>query len=124
MLHAPVLIVVWCEPDAYVERYAESDKAHTGLGASPAAWASPYWYVDGGMASMAVLMAAHDRGLGALFFGVFDHEAAVRETFGVPEGHRAVGAMALGYPAAEQRKSRSAKRSRPPLGDVVHRSHW
>ena len=39
-------------------RYAEEDKARTGLGAGADAWAVPYWWVDGGMAAMTLLLAA------------------------------------------------------------------
>ncbi len=124
LLLAPVLVLPWVEPDAYRRRYAEGDKAHTGLGSGVDAWATPYWWVDGGMAAMAILLAAADAGLGALFFGVFDHEDAVRGRFGVPHGRRVVGAVALGWPAPEQRASLSARRSGPALAEVVHRDRW
>lgn len=124
LLLAPVLVLPFVEPDAYVRRYAEPDKARTGLGVSRAAWATPYWWVDGGMAVMTILLAAEEAGLGALFFGVFEHESAVKERFGVPAARRAVGAIALGHPAAEQRPSSSSGRDRASLERVVHRSHW
>jgi len=34
LLDAPVIALVFADPLAYVERYSEHDKAHTGLGAS------------------------------------------------------------------------------------------
>jgi len=123
LLDAPVLIVAWVEPDRYVARYQETDKAHTGLGEGADAWPQPYWFIDGGAAVMTLLLAAENAGLGALFFGLFDHESAVRDAFGVPEGRRAVGAIALGYPTTE-RRSTSAGRTRPPLDSVIHRGHW
>ena len=124
LLNAPVLIEPFVDPEAYRRRYAEPDKVGTGLGVDEAAWSTPYWWVDGGMAAMTILLAAEEAGLGALFFGVFDHEIGVRKRFGVPEHLRAVGAIALGHPAAAQRRSSSTARGRPPLSDVVHRSHW
>ena len=48
-----------------------------GLGRDAASWTVPYWWVDGGAAVMAMLLAAEAGGLGALFFGQFDHEPAV-----------------------------------------------
>jgi nitroreductase len=123
LLHAPVLVIPWVEPCAYVARYAEPDKAHTGLGGSPDDWAVPYWFVDGGAAVMSVLLGAEAVGLGALFFGLFEHEEAVRSQFGVPPELRAVGALALGHRAPD-RESRSSMRSRPALGEVVHRGRW
>lgn len=124
LLNAPVLILPFVEPAAYRRRYAERDKQHSGLGGDDATWATPYWWVDGGMAAMTILLVAEEAGLGALFFGLFDHEDAVKERFGVPRELRAIGAIALGYPAAEQRPSSSTARGRPGLNDVVHRSRW
>ena len=121
---APVLVVVWVDPDAYVRRYREPDKARTGLGAGEEAWPVPYWFVDGGAAVMTMLLAARDRGLGASFFGMFDHEDAVRERFGVPPGRRGVGTVAIGHRAGDDRPSRSAARGRPDLSELIHRAHW
>ena len=123
LLRAPVLIVPWVDPAAYVARYAEPDKLHTGLGEAADDWPVPYWFVDGGAAVQTILLGAADLGLGALRFWLFDHEAAVRDRFGVPPSRRAVGTIALGHPAPD-RPSRSAGRGRPPLGRVIHRGGW
>lgn len=124
LLRAPVLVVVLCSPEAYVARYGEPDKAGTGLGVGTDAWAVPYWHVDAGMAVEAVLLGAVDAGLGASFFGLFEHEAEVLAALGVPDGWRAVGTIALGHPGEEDRPGRSASRSRPELDQVVHRGRW
>ena len=124
LLAAPVLVVVWVNLGAYLRRYREPDKSHTGLGASAKSWPVPYWFVDGGAAVMTMLLAARDRGLGASFFGMFEHEQAVRRCFGVPPDRRGVGTVALGHPAEDDRPSRSAQRGRPALGDVIHRARW
>lgn len=123
LLIAPVIVVVWVDPAVYGSRYREPDKANTGLGDGPDKWPVPYWWVDGGAAVMTLLHGAVDKGLGALFFGLFDHEDAVRNRFGVPGGRRAVGAVALGT-AAPDRPGRSAGRPRPPLEQIVHRGSW
>lgn len=119
LLAAPVLVVVLTEPDRYVRRYSEPDKAQTGLGEAMAAWPIPYWWVDAGMAVHSLLLGASDVGLGSCFFGVFEHEPAVLEGLGVPGGRRTVGTVALGYPAAD-RPSRSASRPWRPLDEIVH----
>lgn len=124
LLVAPVLVVVCTEPGAYVSRYAEPDKARTGLGTGEDAWAVPYWFVDAGMAAENLLLAAVDAGLGACFFGVFDHEPAVKAAFGIPDTVRTVGAIALGHPSGDERPGRSAARPRRTVGDVVHRGGW
>ncbi|HEU0171609.1 MAG TPA: nitroreductase family protein [Acidimicrobiales bacterium] len=123
LLDAPVVVVPVVDPGAYASRYAEDDKRATGLGDGPDAWSVPYWWVDGGMAVHGLLLAAVDAGLGALFYGLFDHEAAVLAALGVPAGYRALGAVALGWPAPDE-PGRSAGRPRPALGDVVHRGRW
>ena len=124
LLRAPVLVVPYVDAGAYVDRYAERDKSRTGLGVSTEDWPVPYWWVDGGAAVMAMLVAAEARGLGALFFGQFDHELAVAREFGVPDGRRALGTLALGRPAGPGRPSRSAARGRPDPALRVHRGDW
>lgn len=123
LLDAPVVIVPVVSPAAYAARYAEADKAATGLGAGSDAWPVPYWWVDGGMAVHGLLLAAVDAGLGALFYGLFDRERAVLDALGVPDEWRALGAVALGWPAPDE-PGRSAGRSRPALSEVVHRGGW
>ena len=99
LLDAPVVVVPVVDPTAYPRRYAEADKAATGLGTGPEAWTVPYWWVDGGMAVHGLLLGAVDAGLGALFFGLFAHEAAgARRTRrpGWPPGARRGGAGLAG----------------------------
>jgi nitroreductase len=123
LVAAPVLVVVAVRPGAYVERYAEPDKAATGRGAGEGAWPVPYWWVDAGAAVEHLLLGATEAGLGACLFGLFEHEAAVAEAFGVPDGVRLVGTVALGHPAPDE-PGRSAARGRRPLAEVVHRNAW
>jgi nitroreductase len=123
LVAAPVLVVALVRPDAWVERYAEPDKAATGLGAGTEEWPVPYWWVDAGMAVEHLLLGAVDAGLGACLFGLFDHEPAVLAALGVPDGWRAVGTVALGHPAPDE-PGRSVARGRRPLDEVLHRSGW
>jgi nitroreductase len=123
LVAAPALLVALVRPDAWVERYAEPDKSSTGLGAGGAAWPVPYWWVDAGMAVEHVLLGAVAAGLGACFFGLFDHEAAILTALGVPEGWRAVGTIAVGVPV-DHDEGRSVGRGRRPLTDVFHRGRW
>ncbi len=123
LLVAPVLVIVWVSPAVYLARYAEPDKAATGLGAAAVAWPVPYWFVDGGMVVDQLLLATTDAGLGACFFGLFDHEPAVRAAFGVPDLWRAVGTVAIGHPAPG-RHGASARRERRQLSDVLHLERW
>jgi nitroreductase len=135
LLDAPVLMVALADPDAYVDRYAEPDKARTGLGESADAWPAPYWTIDASMAVMTLLHAAEDAGLGALFFGVFQREADVRAELRVPDRLQIIGAIAMGHPAsgdeldvAGSRSSggagRSSRRSRRHPDEIIHRGGW
>lgn len=124
LLHAPVLLIPVSSPDAYLERYGETDKIRTGLGEGVEQWSVPYWYVDSAFSAMVALLAAVDEGLGAVFFGQFEHEAAIKEALGIPTDRRPVGTIALGHAAAEQRMSRSARRPRRSFDEIVHRGGW
>jgi nitroreductase len=121
LLAAPLLAVAVAEPEAYVARYSEADKAATGLGAGPDAWPVPYWTVDASMAVMTFLLAAEEAGLGALFFGVFHGEDQVRAALGIDARHQIIGAIALGWPAADERRGRSAGRARRSTGERIRR---
>ena len=124
LLAAPVLIVPCCSATAYLERYAEPDKAASGLGADVSAWSVPYWHVDGGAAVMLMLLAAVDAGLGALFFGQFGHTDAVKEAFSIPDEFQPLGTIAVGHPAAAEKAGRSAGRHRMGLDEIIHRGDW
>jgi nitroreductase len=122
---APVIALPLADPSAYVERYSEADKAATGLGAGSEAWPTPYWTVDASMAVMTMLHAAEDAGLGALFFAVFNGVDAVRHELGIPERLQLLGAIALGWPAAQQsRVGTSATRARRSADEIMHRGGW
>lgn len=125
LLAAPVLLLPYVEPDAYVRRYAEADKAVSGLGSDAEDWPVPYWFVDGGAALMAMLLAIEDEGLGGLLFGQFHHERALRAALGVPERYRALGTLAVGRPRqGGDHRSASVGRGRPEVSDVLHTGGW
>jgi nitroreductase len=124
LLRAPALVLVLTEPEAYVARYAQSDKAGTGLGGGQDRWPVPYWWVDAGMAAQNLLLLATDRGWGACLFGPFENEPSLGRAFGIPDGVRTVATVALGFPDGGDEPGRSAARGRPPLEQVVHRGRW
>lgn len=97
LLDAPVILLPLADAKAYTDRYAEPDKAATGLGAGREAWPAPYWTIDASMAVMTILLAAEDAGLGALFFGVFKGERELRQALRIPPHLELLGAIALGY---------------------------
>ena len=120
----PAIVLVLSDRQAYLDRYAAPDKAGLGMD-TEAGWPVPYWDMDAAMAVMLMLLTAVDEGVGAWWFGVFSGAEALLRDLGVPAGRRLVGAVALGYPAADDRPSGSARtRPRRPLDQVVHRGRW
>ena len=126
LLDAPVIALVFSDPLAYVERYSERDKAHTGLGVSAEAWPTPYWTVDASFAAMTMLLAAEDAGLGALFFAVFSGEQQLRARLCVPDTLQLIGAIAFGWPleSDELNASASASRTRRSAEQIIHLNGW
>jgi nitroreductase len=118
------IVIVLSDPRRYLARYSEGDKAEFGLQEAEA-WPVRFWDVDGGMASMILLLAAVDAGLGAWFFGVAEGEAEVRAEFGIPYDRNMVGVIGLGHPdPAEVRIGSGSTRKRRPLEEQLHRNHW
>jgi nitroreductase len=120
---APVIILPLAHRQAYLDRYAEPDKAGSGMGADETTWPVPYWLVDTSFATMLMLLSATDAGLGALFFGLHHREAELLAALGVPDGYEAIGAVALGWPAPD-RRSPSLRRGHRPADQVIHRGGW
>ncbi|MDO5502979.1 MAG: nitroreductase family protein [Actinomycetia bacterium] len=119
---APTLILALSDKDAYLDRYAEPDKGWSDR--EEANWPVPYWDTDTAMAAMILLLAAQEREVSALFFGVpGPAHTAVKSAFGIADRLRIVGVIALGYPHPEiaNPRSPSLRRGRRRLADVVHR---
>jgi nitroreductase len=120
VLNAPVLVLPFCSPRAYLERYAQPDKAGAGLD-HEAGWPAPYWLIDTAFATMLLLLGAVEAGLGALFFRLHGEPARLRAILGVPDGWEPIGVVALGWPAAGEHPRSRARR---PLDEVLHRGGW
>jgi nitroreductase len=120
----PVLILPLSDKRAYLNRYSEPDKIEYGLDREEA-WPVPYWHLDTAMAVMLMLLAAIEEGLGGWYFGIVHGERELLDELGVPEEIRAIGAVGLGYAAAEEKEVGSAySRKRRPFDEVVHRGAW
>ena len=122
LFNAPLMIVCCSVKDLALDRYALPDKGWTDR--SESHWPVPYWDIDTAMAAMNILLTAVDRGLGALFFGIF-RMAEFKEAFGVPERVTPVGAIAIGYAKASDRPSPSLKIvGRRTADQLIHRAMW
>jgi nitroreductase len=122
---APVAIVPLSVKNAYLDRYAKSDKGVTDRDESW--WRVPFWDIDTGMASMLILQTAVDEGLGAAFFGIGrEGVLRLRDEFGVPDDHNPIGVIALGH-SDEPSPSPGSSATRIPrheFSDVIRFGHW
>jgi nitroreductase len=119
---APLVIVALSNKSVYLERYAQPDKGWTDQ--DEAHWPVPYWDIDTGFAALLMHLTAVNEELGSCFIGlpvetIPDFKAA----FGVPDSFTPVGALTVGYRAADKR-SPSLRRGHRPVDDVVHHGRW
>lgn len=124
VLDCTQIVLVLGDPQAYVNRYSEADKAGHGLD-DESAWACPFWLTDAAMVAQNLLLILENHSVGALFFGLYADPRATLSRFGVPERVRCIGAIAVGHRAETDAPSGSAvTRDRVPRDQVVHRGHW
>jgi nitroreductase len=124
LARAPIILLAYLSPGAYIARYAEADKAAAGLGGSEDAWPVPYWIGDAAFGVMAVLLGAVDAGLGACFLGAFSGVDELATRLGVPQGWQLFGAIVLGHPDGGHHRSASLDRDRPTRAGRIHRGTW
>jgi nitroreductase len=77
---------------------------------------------DLGQATMAMMIAATDLGIGTGHSSVGDQEKA-RDILGVPDDHIVAFLLGIGYPADGPLRP-IKKPNRRPFSEVVHRGHW
>jgi nitroreductase len=80
-----------------------------------------FWY-DIGQATMSIMLAAADLGIGSGHASV-DDQALARRILGLPEDREVAILVALGYPAGRPLKPIRQPRRRA-FDDVVHRERW
>ena len=77
---------------------------------------------DLGQATMSIMVAAADLGIGSAHAGAHDQELA-RRLLGVPEDRFCAVLVTLGVPA-DRPLTLIQRPNRRPFNDVVHRGHW
>ena len=77
---------------------------------------------DLGQATMSIMLAAADRGVGSAHAAVADQDLA-RSILGFPEDRFCAWLIALGYPA-DRPLVPIRRPSRRPFEDLVHWGHW
>ncbi len=113
MSRAPVIVLVLCEPAAYVERYAAPDKANSDLGDGVDSWPVPYWFGDAAFVAMGLLLGAEAHDLGAAFLGVFRGAATLRDAFAIPPRWELFATVLLGHRDGQDHRSPSLDRTAP-----------
>jgi len=102
---APLMIVVVSDTRRSKARYRERGEQF-------------YSIVDGAFASMLILLAAVNEGLGAAFVGAFDDDA-VRAVLGLPSVVRPIGLIPIGYCAEGRPNLRRFRKEQ-----IVHYERW
>jgi nitroreductase len=117
---APVQVVVCAGEAVYRARYREPDKRKAD--GRERDWPVPWWHVDAGAALLLLLLAAVDEGLQAAFVGVRE-PGRLAAHLGIPAGIIPIGVALVGH-GAPDKPSRSLRRGRRPLAEVLHRERW
>ncbi len=118
---APLVIVPLSSKRVYLDRYARPDKGWTDR--DEGRWPVPFWHIDTGMATLLILQTAVDEGLGACYFGIVPEAVSeVRATFGVPDDHEPIGAVAIGYDAELAKPDLNDRRR--PVAEMIHYGRW
>ena len=119
-----VIVVPLPDPARYTQRYSQPDKIAFGMDEAER-WPVKFWDIDAAMASMLMLLAAVEEGLGGWFFGITHGERTLLDRFGVPGDMRPIGIIGFGYRAEDERPTGSWRsRERRPLQDQIHRNAW
>ena len=117
---APVIVVPCGNKKRFEEKYGRAEE-NARL---------PWWLIDAGFASFALILSAFEHGLAASFLGVLDDEK-VRQILNIPTDGSIIplALVPIGYkdPGEEalwKRRSRKAVRNRRGLTDLVHWNGW
>ncbi len=116
-------VVIVCDPSAYATRYADDDKAASGLGDLDA-WPLPYWHTDAAFATMSLLLLIEDAGLSACFLGAFRRHREVLGLVNAPSGTELFGTVLVGRASAAQAPSGSLRRPGPTRAERVVRRRF
>lgn len=107
-------LVICLEPEVYRSRYAAPDKDSRVLERVP------WWWVDGGAALMAILLAAVAEGLAAGLHGGHGTDP-IRPLLGIPDDVVVLGIVTIGHAAPDRRSASLAAGPRPGR---IHRERW
>jgi len=117
---APVIVVPCGNKKRFEEKYGRAEE-NARL---------PWWLIDAGFASFALILSAFEHGLAASFLGVLDDEK-VRQILNIPTDGSIIplALVPIGYKDPEEevlwtRRSHKVVRNRRGLADLVHWNRW
>ena len=117
---APIIVVPCGNKKRFEEKYGRAEE-NARL---------PWWLIDAGLASFALILSAFEHGLAASFLGVLDDEK-VRQILNIPTDGSIIplALVPIGYKDPEEevlwaRRSHKVVRNRRGLADLVHWNRW
>ncbi len=117
---APIIVVPCGNKKRFEEKYGRAEE-NARL---------PWWLIDAGFASLALILSAFEHELAASFLGVLDDEK-VRQILNIPMDGSIIplALVPIGYKDPEEgvlwiQRSRKAVRNRRGLADHVHWNGW
>ena len=119
LMRCGAVVIITSRPNDYIARYAEDDKAKSGLSEKDA-WPIPYWHTDAAMAAMALLLLIEEAGLQATIWGNFRNDAAVLSWAGVSD-EELFATILIGSGDGNDVASKSLQRDVPSRSDRVRR---
>ena len=119
LMRCGAVVIITSRPNDYIARYAEDDKAKSGLSEKDA-WPIPYWHTDAAMAAMALLLLVEEAGLQATIWGNFRNDAAVLSWAGVKD-EELFATILIGRGDGNDVASKSLQRDVPSRSDRVRR---
>ncbi|MHB8378784.1 MAG: nitroreductase family protein [Acidimicrobiales bacterium] len=119
VLRAGGVVMVTTRPEDYFARYAEADKAASGL-STRENWPLPYWHTDAAMVTMALLLLLEESDWQATIWGNFRKSDEVLRWAGVHD-EELFASVFIGHSDGNDAVSRSLNRRVPSRAERVRR---
>jgi nitroreductase len=117
---APVVVIPCANRKRYQDKYGTAEDSSR----------LPWWLIDAGFASLALMLSAFEHGLAASFLGALDDDK-VAGILDLPKDHSVIplAIVPLGYKNLEDKewwdeRSKKVARNRRSLDDIVHWDRW
>ena len=116
----PVIVIPCANRKRYEDKYGTAEDSGR----------LPWWLIDAGFASLALILSAFEHGLAASFLGALD-DHKVAGILNLPRDHSVIplALVPVGYKSLEDKalweeRSKKVSRSRRRVDDIVHWDKW